>query len=460
MNEKLRGRRVSGVIAVLMAGAVIVSCSENLPTSTSGSGIGNAPTPQRNLIAVNCTASRSSLSVSCGNSNTSSSQGISADGRQYDIIFGGNHQYVNVTSSNVVYGVDSIFSFDVTVQNLIPQTLGTTDGTNPDPAGVRIFFSSGPTSTLGPGIITIPNASGVASFTAPNQPYFQYSGAALGGDGVLTTNETSAPLNWHLKIPPAVQTFAFTIFVSAEVKNPGGYITLGADSSNVIVGSTRTVRGTVRSALGDSVGAVTSWTSLDSTRATVNSSGIVTGVGAGVVGIRGNFHNLEDSTTIFVCNNFSTVVRHLRTRARRASAAATRWCGGSRVHVHADQPEHVVSVGDSDRHEHPGSHRATKPRPQSGTKPSADGRPTLRTPSLDIASDEEIVWQRPGLLQRKACLAQIAAASGAPSSGLRTTLIGSSPTLRKIVNVPVVGALMNINTNSACSGAPSVRRYR
>lgn len=362
---------------------------------------------------------------------------------------------MDVTSSNVVYGVDSIFSFDVTVKNKIQQTLGTTDGTNPDPAGVRIFFQNGPTVTGGSGTITVPNASGSAAFTAANQLYFEYSGGTLGGDGVLTTGETSGAVNWHLKMPPSVTNFSFTVFVSAEVKNPNGYLTIGTDTTNVLVGGTRAVRGTVRSALGDSIGVVTSWTSADSTRATVNSSGVVTGVGAGLVTIRGNLHNLIDSTTIFVCNNFSSVGSTFTYTGQ--TGFSTCFPGGS-----SGAAEYTfIPINQQSAAAQSATVTGTSIQAVTGP-PSPDlrvARTVLSTngafapggPALEIASDLPILEQDAEhfntLLKTRSRVMK--------STGAGNIRYNVTPNV-----VPSVGDLMTINTNSACSGSPSNRTGR
>jgi hypothetical protein len=126
---------------------------------------------------------------------------------------------VKLTSSNIAYNSGTgQFTFDVTVQNLIQQPMGTTDGTTLDPNGVRVFFSSGPSVTSGVGTAAVV-PDGFATFTAAGQPYYQYN-------AVLAQNATSGARTWTLVMPPTVTGFSFLLYVSAPVEYPNGYITL------------------------------------------------------------------------------------------------------------------------------------------------------------------------------------------------------------------------------------------
>lgn len=64
------------------------------------------------------------------------------------------------------------WSFRAGIQNLLAQPIGTLDGTTA--LGSRVVVSHGPIATRGTGDVWITNADGVADFTAPNQPYFDY----------------------------------------------------------------------------------------------------------------------------------------------------------------------------------------------------------------------------------------------------------------------------------------------
>jgi hypothetical protein len=121
-----------------------------------------------------------------------------------------------------------IFQFDVTVQNLMKEALGTPDGTVADPEGIQVFFSAGPTVTGGTGTATVANADGTGTFTNTNQPYFAYH-------QILTKDQVTSAKTWQLNMPATATNFTFTLFVESEIQpllvinevlsNPGGTIT-------------------------------------------------------------------------------------------------------------------------------------------------------------------------------------------------------------------------------------------
>ncbi|MEO8622341.1 MAG: lamin tail domain-containing protein, partial [bacterium] len=174
------------------------------------------------VLPFDCTGTVSSGSVSC-----TSGPEVGADGASRDFI-GGQNQYVKLTSSNVSYNSGTeIFQFDVTVQNLMNEAIGTPDGTVPDVNGIRAFFNDGPVATGGTGTITVANADGTGTFTGTNQPFFRYS-------EILAKDAVSSPHTWQLNVPNTVTTFGFHIFLQTEIQplliinevlsNPGGTI--------------------------------------------------------------------------------------------------------------------------------------------------------------------------------------------------------------------------------------------
>ncbi|MFL5381716.1 MAG: lamin tail domain-containing protein [Longimicrobiaceae bacterium] len=182
----------------LAALALLAACADRGPLEPDAAA-GPEPATQR----FECLARVRDRQVTCATQAPVSS-------RLRGAIIGGQGQYVRLTSSNVAFNASTgTFSFDETVQNLLPYAIGTLDGVNPDPAGIRVFFHTGPTVTSGWGTVTVQNADGVGVFTATSQPYFQYP-------GILAPNQTSAAKSWQFHVDPDVAVFAFTLFVSAH----------------------------------------------------------------------------------------------------------------------------------------------------------------------------------------------------------------------------------------------------
>ena len=153
------------------------------------------------LQVLDCTANVASGSVSC-----TSPLPVGAS----MAIIGGQNDNVRLTSSNVTAG-GGIFEFEVTVQNLLPEAMGTPNGVALDTAGISVFFHRGPTFTAGTGTVTVANADDIREFTAPNQPFFRYN-------EVLSQDEVSASRTWRLAYTAGVQTFTFRVYVATVLQ--------------------------------------------------------------------------------------------------------------------------------------------------------------------------------------------------------------------------------------------------
>jgi hypothetical protein len=281
MKKGSRELRRAGRLAVAALAAIaIAACTEDNLTSptTSGPGKGAAPAEDLKLIALlSCTANRVELTVSC---EQPSFEGSGEKEVSFNLILGGQGTFVKITTTNAAYNSGTgRFTFDMTVQNLIEQALGTTDGSTLDPKGVRVFFTYGPTVTGGTGFVA-PVPDGFDTFTAPAQPFYQY-------DEVLSQNEVSPSKEWLLIISPTVTSFSFGLLVAAEVENPSGYISISPAPDPLAPGATRQLVGTVKNANGtvDPGAAPLMWNTSDPGMATVDGTGLVTGVRAGMVTI-------------------------------------------------------------------------------------------------------------------------------------------------------------------------------
>jgi DNA/RNA endonuclease G (NUC1) len=207
-------------VAVPLALLALAACSDrDVAGPRALPDPGNIPVS--GLEALACSGSVGARTVSCAPLQSST-------GAARARVIGGQNTNVKLASSGVSYNpADSIFQFSVTVQNLLPEMIGTPDGATADPEGVRVFFSSGPTVTSGSGSASVENADDEGTFTGVGQPYFQY-------DEVLATGQVSSPRVWQLHVDPSVGTFTFVVYVSAAVQpllvitemmaNPGGTV--------------------------------------------------------------------------------------------------------------------------------------------------------------------------------------------------------------------------------------------
>jgi len=197
---RMPGRR-AGLLMPVFAGALaLAACGDQQPLEALRTPVSTFPS--NSIEAFECTGSTTGT-VSCAPARE-------LNGRA--TILGKQGTYVKLTSSNVSYNSGTqIFSFDVTVQNLLSESIGTPDGVVADSQGIRVFFNSGPTVTGGTGAATVANADGTDAFTGTGQPYFAYH-------EILDTNEVSQAHTWQLSMPPTVTTFAFTLYVDTDVQ--------------------------------------------------------------------------------------------------------------------------------------------------------------------------------------------------------------------------------------------------
>jgi hypothetical protein len=167
----------------------------------------------------------------------------------------------------------------VTLRNLIPQTIGTTDGTTLDPSGIRIFFHEGPTVTSGTGTVTVNNADGSAIFISANQPFFQYN-------QMLPEFGLSSAKTWKLDMPSTVNTFTFKVYVDAPVRWPTGYVLLQSGNTTLRSDATRLVVPTSKSPVGNDVsGATYTWGSSNATLGSIDATGTIQGLRDGAITI-------------------------------------------------------------------------------------------------------------------------------------------------------------------------------
>jgi hypothetical protein len=280
--------------SLLALGALLLAACQDSPSASGPPPPppGGKPGPTVTLEAVECTADRGALTIQCAAPTPS----INAAS---DVIIGGQHTFVNVTATGISYNAGSEqFTFSVRLQSLIEQDMGTTDGINPDVAGIRIFFHEGPTVTGGTGAITVVG-DGSDAFTAANQPFYRYS-------TILSSNETSAPKLWTLTMPPTVTTFTFRLYISAPVQFPNGYVTIngqlpGYDAGEYHPGDVMGLVTVSKTAAGTPVPSMTyNFSSTDALCASVSGGGAMTAVRAGNCEIHANDGSRDGHYTLDV----------------------------------------------------------------------------------------------------------------------------------------------------------------
>jgi hypothetical protein len=121
-------------------------------------------------------------------------------------LLGGQDVYIRLTNVGGSYDAGAeLFEINVTVQNLLADPLGTSDGTTVN--GVRIFFPEPPYVTAGTGEVTLQNDS-TGFITGPEQSYFVYN-------EILDPYEISDPRPWRFNVPTTVTRFGFTVYFTA-----------------------------------------------------------------------------------------------------------------------------------------------------------------------------------------------------------------------------------------------------
>jgi hypothetical protein len=209
-----------------LSALVIAAACTDAPGTLDPTGI---PTPEQPLAALRCTVTVTSGEMRCGGATP-------GGGALGDLMVGGQGTYVQLRSANGHYNAaDSVFSLDVTMQNLLGQPVGTEDGTTP--TGIRIFFYTPPAASVGSGAVVVSNADGSDIFTEAGQEYFLYP-------EVLAPYERTAPKAWKWKVDPGVQSFGFQVYVSARVPNEQGVLRWTREEGDVVSRNVYAVWGT------------------------------------------------------------------------------------------------------------------------------------------------------------------------------------------------------------------------
>jgi hypothetical protein len=217
------------------------------------------------------------------------------------IVGGPNGKYVHLVASGHTYSEsDSVFSINVTVQNLVFQPLGAVNDGTADDAGVRVAFVEEPVATVMSPVgapaepVELVNAQR-GMITGGNQAFFQYA-------GLLRSNAISESAQWRFKMPPAVDRFVFSVIVAAVVPHPQGVVRVTPAADTLAAAQTVPLSHQVIDAVGNAVADQdVTWSTSDPAVATVDAGGVVTGVGAGTAVITATQGARSGMATVAVC---------------------------------------------------------------------------------------------------------------------------------------------------------------
>lgn len=389
--------------------------------------------PALELSQLDCTVTVASGAMTCSSPapSTGAGSGLIA-GRQ------GENVFLQASNHTRLAG-DNVFSIDVTVQNLVPQALGTTDGTTLDPAGVRVFFATEPVATGGNLAQPVELlGESRAMILVPDQAYFQY-------DEVLQPNQTSQPRTWEFSLPEDVTSFHFVVFVMAQVQFPNGWIDVTPAADTLVEGATTSLTPTVRTLYGVPVpGQTVAWGSSDPAVATVDGSGVVTAVAPGQTTITATSGPRTGAATITVCPDLA--VGEAYTVAMPAAAALCLAGGESGAAEYTYMP-----VNQSNSSSLPltvtgaGIQTVTGP-PAPAMLPGGQGV-QLGAPVLDDGGYHVRQMER-----ERGELARLAAVPTSRISRGRGTTRAEGPRMNITPGVPSVGDLWTINVAQGCTG--------
>jgi hypothetical protein len=258
------------------------------PDPEPGENPGGIPGKPVYLTAVTCT-----VDLVAGTTACDPVPDADAGGASQTLVLGGQGRYVNLETGPLGYNeTTGTVSMDVSVRNLIPQALGTTDGTTLDAGGVKVFLQAGPYARTGAGNVSVVS-DGLGTFTASAQPYFQYN-------SVLDPYETSGARTWSFLVDDGVTSFGFSAFVAAAVQFPEGWVDISPKAAVMPPNEQWKLIATSVDAAGNVIpNTFFTWSSPDTTVATV-SDGLVSTVRAGTIAVTVTSGARQGSTALTV----------------------------------------------------------------------------------------------------------------------------------------------------------------
>lgn len=385
------------------------------------------------LAQLDCTVSVRDKTLSCG--------GPAPAGDPRALIVGGQGTFVFLQATNHhVNASDGVYSFDVSVQNLIPQTLGTTDGITPDSAGVRVFFDQEPVATEGTiAPITVLNATGRQMFMRSEQLYYQF-------DEALQVNQTSGTMLWEFAVDPGTTRFNFKVYVAAQVQFPSGWVEMSPGADTLVAGTVAGLTGSVRDVVGRVLADETiTWGSSDVGVASVDAAGTLTALAPGVATITASSGARSGRATVLVCPNLQ--VGGVYTAAMPLASSLCLPGGASGQAEYTYMPVNLSAASALSL-----SVTATGIVPVTGPPTPAlmpGSGPSLLRQVDDRRMHTADDWHFRHLEAQKR---ELSGLLGRPEARVNRRLRNGGARANITPGVPVVGDLWSLNTASGCTG--------
>jgi hypothetical protein len=154
------------------------------------------------LLSLTCELNGSAATASCKPVAPSTPPRVNAS-----VIGGTTATYAIFFPFNLVKDtVAHTWQFTAYLQNLLKQPIGTLNGTTT--TGVKVFVTAFH-ATTGTGAVSVANADGTGTFTAPNQPYFSYN-------QIIAPSGYSGNKLLKFNVPNSVTAARMSILISTD----------------------------------------------------------------------------------------------------------------------------------------------------------------------------------------------------------------------------------------------------
>jgi hypothetical protein len=206
------------MLLVVCSAIAALACSDiDRPVEKSGPKVAQEAQTPPVVLSLTCTFTSASTTVSCATARPPIAAGVSAS-----VIYGSTPTYATFFAFNLVKDlVAQQWLFTAYVQNLLKQSVGTLNETTV--TGLKVFVTDFH-AKAGTGAVSIANADGTSTFTAPNQPYFNYK-------QIIATNAHSGNKLWKFDVPNTVTAVSMSILISTDFPAEQSVASLPPDSS-------------------------------------------------------------------------------------------------------------------------------------------------------------------------------------------------------------------------------------